>query len=404
MPLTDVRVRGLKPKSSPYKVSDGAGLYVLVNSNGSKLWRFGYRFAGKQKVLAIGAYPTVTIIDARLARENAKKALGAGQDPSAMKQAERWLRKKAGEDTFGAVARRWHAARKSKWNPQYRDRVWQRFADHILPDLGAAPISAVEPPTLLKTMRKIEARGTVELAHRCRNYCGQVFRYAIAEGLASRDPSADIREALSTRPPVTHRAALRAKDLPAFMAKLSAYDGEELTQLALRLALLTFVRTHELRFAARPEFEELYGNEPLWRIPADRMKGATRKKREHLVPLSTQAVAVVRRILEIQSHPTLLFAANTRAGVISENTMLYALYRLGYHSRGTVHGFRSTASTILNENGFNRDWIERQLAHVEGNNVRAAYNAAEWLPQRRKMMQWWADYLDQQADVGELVG
>lgn len=403
-PLTDAGVRALKPRETSYKVADGGGLHLLITPAGGKLWRLAYRYGGKQKLLAIGAYPKVGLGDARLAREQAKRQIAAGEDPSAAKKQAKLLAKEAAGNTFSAIAERWHKARRARWTTDYGDRIWQRVQEHVLPEIGALPIAEIEPPTLLAAIRKIEARGTIELAARVKNYCGQVFRYAIAEGLATRDPSADIREALKTKPPVKHRAALKAKDLPEFFERLERYDGAPLTALAIRLALLTFVRTDELRFAAWSELEDLAGKEPLWRIPAARMKGEASRKREHLVPLSPQAVDVLRRIREVQASPDLLFAAETRAGVISENTMLYALYRMGYQSRATVHGFRGTASTILNENGFRSDLIETQLAHVERNEVRAAYNSAAWLPERRAMMKWWADYLDKLAEVAKLVG
>jgi integrase len=215
-----------------------------------------------------------------------------------------------------------------------------------------------------------------------------IFRYGVATSRCPRDPTADLRGALKAREPAKRRSALPAKALPEFLRKLEAYDGDESTRLALELALLTMVRTAELRFARWAEFEDLDGAEPLWRISAARMK----MRRPHLVPLAPAAVDVLRRLKPLSSKSELVLPADTRSGVISENTMLYALYRLGYHGRATVHGFRSTASTILNEQHFNRDWIEMQLAHADGS-VRAIYNAAEWLPGRREMLIWWADYL-----------
>jgi len=403
IPLTDARIRGLKATGASVKVSDGGGLYLMVTPQGSKLWRLAYRFAGKQKTLAIGVYPTVSLVDARLARETAKKALADGVDPGEEKKAKKRERNAAVENTFQAVAERWYAARKVRWTTPYGDRLWKRLEEFVFPELGDRPVIEIEPPELLKALRKVEARGTLELSHRLKSYCGQVFRYAIAEGIGLRDPSADIREALKAQPPVKHRSALKATELPEFFSRLAAYDGAEQTALGLRLVMLTMVRVDEARFAPKAEFEALDGKEPLWRIPKERMK----MRRDHLVPLTPQAVKVVRRLIEISPKPQspLLFASDAApSGVMSENTLLYALYRMGYHHRATVHGFRSTASTVLNEQGFNRDWIERQLAHVEGNAVRGIYNAAEWLKERRSMLAWWADYLDRQAEAGELIG
>lgn len=399
--LTDAQIRALKPGEKPQKVRDGEGLFLLVQPNGTKLWRFAYRFHGKQKTLAVGVYPHVGLGDARDKRDDAKKLLAAGEDPALAKKLDKTRRRLAAENTFKTVALRWHDARKARWTTDYAERIWQRIEDHVLPEIGSLPVHEIEPPTLLAAVRKVEKRGTVELARRVKNYCGQIFRYAIAEGIAVRDPSADIREALATQAPVKHRAALKAAELPVFMEKLANFDGEPLTELALRFTLLTWARTDEVRFADAAEFEDLDGERPLWRIPKARMK---RQRVEHLVPLSPPAVTVVKQIKKLQGKSRLLFDADTRSGVISENTMLFALYRMGYHGRATVHGFRGTASTILNEHGFNRDWIERQLAHIEDDEVRAAYNSAEWLPQRREMLTWWGDYLDRQAEVGALVG
>ena len=380
-------------------MSDGEGLFLLVKKNGSRLWRLAYRFNGRQKTLALGAYPAVGLAKARSGRADAKTALVAGRDPGEVKKAA----KRASDgppNTFAAVAARWFDARKGSWVESYSGRIWARIRDDIIPEIGAKAVSEITASDVLGAVRKIEARNAVELAHRIKNHVSDIFRFAKAEGLIEVNPAADLNDALRKPKKGKRRTALPARDLPAFLEALKAYDGEDLTRLAVRLTLLTFVRTNEMRFARRTEFEDLGGKEPLWRIPPGRMK----MDREHIVPLSRQAVAVVQEILRLNPKSELLFPAATRSGVISENTMLYALYRMGYHSRATIHGFRGTASTVLNENGFNEDWIERQLAHAEEDKVRAAYNAAEWLADRRAMMQWWADYLDRQAEVGALVG
>jgi integrase len=269
--------------------------------------------------------------------------------------------------------------------------------------LGPKDVGLITGPEVLAALAKIEARGAIESAHRIKNYAVGIFEYALAKGLRAPDrgnPAERLNKALSTPPPVKHRAALKARDLPEFFGRLSSYDGEELTQLALRLTLYTFVRTTEMRFARKVQFEGIGQADSLWRIPPEQMK----MDNEHLVPLAPQAERLVERIFELTKGSEFLFPGDQRNEVMSENTMLFALYRMGYHGRATVHGFRATASTILNENGFNSDWIERQLAHVERDEVRAAYNAAEYLPQRRQMMCWWADYLDEQADLGNLIG
>lgn len=394
--LTDTAIRALKPAGKIIKVSDGAGLQLHVQKSGSKLWRFAYRYNGKQQALAIGAYPLVGLSKARSKRDVLQLALDEGRDPAQVLREEK---KKASEpevSTFEAAAKAWFAARKSGWTEGYADRVWSRVEDDLVSEFGSTPIPEVERGEVLAALRKIEARGAIEMAKRVKQYAHDIFRFARAEGWVAINPVDDLGEALAKSPRKKRRAALKAVEMPEFMGKLAAYEGEHLTRLALRLTLLTFVRTSETRFARWSEFEDLDGPEPLWRIPAERMK----MRNEHLVPLSRQAVAVVEELRGLKIPGPLLFPAATRSNVISENTMIFALYRMGFHGRATVHGFRGTASTLLNENGFNRDWVERQLAHVEEDEVRASYNAAEWLPKRRRMMQWWANWLDAQTAKG----
>jgi integrase len=389
MPLSDAKVRVLKAKDAPYKISDGEGLYVLVPTTGSKLWNLAYRFNGKQRTLSLGKYPAVSLLDARRARDSAKQLLLSGADPSAHRKAERRRRSVAAANTFEAVANEWFDANRGRWVESYRSRLRSRLDDDLLPALGKRPIAEIEPLEVLDSIRKIEKRDAIEMAKRVLQMASGIFRYGVATARCGRDPTADLRGALKPAKAAKHRTSLPAKDLPSFVAAIDAYDGDPVTKLAMKLLLLTFVRTSEIRFARWSEFEGLNSREPLWRIPAERMK----MRRDHLVPLAPQAVAVLEALRKRTGNSEYLFPALTKHEVISENTLLFALYRMGYHSRATVHGFRSTASTVLNENQFNRDWIEMQLAHFDGS-VRGVYNAAEWLPQRRKMMGWWADYLD----------
>lgn len=301
-------------------------------------------------------------------------------------------RRPAAQETFRDVANEWFEINKGRWVETYRSRLRSRMDEDLLTEIGTEFIDEVEPLTVLATIRKIEQRGAIESAKRILNMASSVFRYGVATGRCFRDPTADIKGALRPPLPVKRRTALPAKELPAFMDALAVYDGDEITRLGLRLLILTFVRTGELRFATWSEFENLEGPDPLWRIPAERMK----LRRPHLVPLSRQAVVALIALRRLTGQGHLLFPAPTRLGVISENTLLFALYRMGYHNRATVHGFRATASTVLNEAQFNRDWIEIQLAHCDGS-IRGAYNFAEWLPARRDMMAWWADYLEGSA-------
>ena len=375
--------RNAKPKETAYKLTDGEGLYLMVNPNGSRLWRLAYRFGGKQKTLAIGAYPVITLAAAREKRLDAKRLLAAGRDPSIEKQAKT-LRSR----TFESFARRWHDKEKSEWVEAHAFRVLNRLERDVFPVIGQRAIDDIEPPDVLTLLRTVEERGALDISKRLRQSISAVFRFAIAEGRAKHNPAADLTDALKPKPKVQHFAKIRDTEIPDFMRKIAAYDGSEQTRLAILFTLHTFVRTSEVRFAEWSEFEG-----DLWRIPAERMKMG----REHIVPLSRQAADLLPRIREHAGESRYLFPSRGKNGVMSENTMLFALYRMGYHSRLTVHGFRGMASTILNEHGFNRDHIERQLAHVEGNDVRGAYNSAEWLPGRREIMQWWSDYLDAAA-------
>ncbi|WP_374571924.1 tyrosine-type recombinase/integrase [Phenylobacterium sp.] len=388
MPLSDAKLRSLKAADRPIKVSDSGGLHILVTPNGSKLWRLAYRFQGKQKLLALGSYPDVSLRDARLARDGAKDMLEQGEDPSHARKMEKRRARVAAGHTFRSVADDWFDGQKARWVASYADRLRRRLDDDLLREFGDRPIASIEPIEVLDAIRKIEQRDAIEMARRVLQMASAIFRHGVATSSCPRDPTADIRGALRAAPTPRRRAALKATELPEFVKRLEAYDGEPLTRLALKLVLHTFVRTHELRFAEWSEFEGLDGEEPPWRIPAGRMK----MRREHLVPLAPEVVVTLQEIRKLAGRSQFLFPAPTRSRVISENTMLFALYRMGYHSRATVHGFRATASTILNEHQFNRDWIEAQLAHAEGS-VRSIYNAAEWLPGRREMLKWWSSYL-----------
>jgi len=388
--LTDAKVRNAKPRSKPYKIADSEGLFLLIMPSGSKYWRLRYFFAGREKLLALGVFPHIELADARDRRAQARKMLAAGQDPGeAKKQAKRLATFKTA-NSFEVVAREWFEKRRNGWAPSSADTMLDRLERHILPTLGRRPIADITAPEILAMLRIVEGRGTLHTARRVMQLCGQIFMYAIATGRADRNPVPDLRGALGT-PTVKHRSYLQAKEMPQFLTTLETYDGSRQTKLALRLLMLTFVRTIELR-AAR--WTEIDWEKAEWRIPAERMK----MKEEHIVPLSTQSIVVLRELEQFTGTQSYIFPHDRNPSkCMSENTMLFALYRMGYHSRATGHGFRSTASTILNEHGFRPDVIERQLAHSERNTVRAAYNHAQYLPERRKMMQWWADFLDKAA-------
>jgi integrase len=334
-----------------------------------------------------GPYPEVSAKKARVAREAAKTLLRDGKDPGAVKQAQKRAAKISSANTFDAVAREWHGKARNTWDPRHADRVWKSIENDLLPDLGSRPVAEIDAPELMAVLRKIESRGAHETRMRAQQRAGAVFRYAVATGRAQRDPSADIRGAF-TAPRVTHYAAISQKELPELLQKVEGYDGEPITKLALKLLLLTFVHTGELRGG---EWSEVDIDAAEWRILAERMK----MREPHVVPLSTQALAVLAELRTLSGKRKHLFPHRSRDGrTMSENTILYALYRLGYESRMTGHGVRAVASTLLNETGFPPDVIERQLAHIERNKTRAAYNRSSYLPERVKMMQHWADVLD----------
>jgi integrase len=395
MALTDTRIRNAGPAAKPYKLSDGGGMYLLVTPEGSRYWRLDYRFAGKRRTLAIGVYPVMSLAAARARREDARRLLSESIDPSAAKKASIRAAKLANETTFEAVAREWIGHQRHRLASRYLALLLARLEADIFPRIGSRPIAEVDAPELLDALQAVEKRGVVETARRLRQVCGQVFRYAVASGRAKQDPSSALRGALKAPARPRGHNAMPLRELPDFLKALQVYDGEPRTCIALHLIVLTFARTSELRAAQWSEIENLDGAQPIWRIPAERMK----MKREHIVPLAPQAVDLLR---QLQAMPgtqasTRLFPSPSHEGCMSNNTMLYAMYRMGYHGRATVHGFRAMASTALNEMGFRGDVIEHQLAHQEQNAVRAAYNRAEYLAERRSMMTQWANHLDELA-------
>jgi integrase len=401
MALTDTHIRNAKPKAKAYKLSDGGGMYLLVKPDGARYWRLDYRFAGKRRTLALGVYPTTALSNARTRREEARALLAQGNDPSVAKRKSKRAIMQASETTFEGVAREWLYNQRKKLAPKYSAQILARLEADVFPHIGSRPVADIDAPELLDTLRKIEKRGVLETARRVRQTCGQVFRYAIVTRRAKYDPSGALKGALSSPGRKRGHNAMARDELPKFLDALEVYDGDRRTSIALRLIILTFVRTTELRAARWAEFESLDGNNPVWRIPAERMK----MKRGHIVPLAPQAVTLLRelRALPGSDASPFLFPSPAREGFMSNNTMLYALYRMGYHGRATVHGFRAMASTALNEMGFRTDVIERQLAHEPANAVRAAYNRAEYLNDRRAMMKHWADYVGSLRDSSQVV-
>ncbi len=388
--LTDAKCRNATSgDKSIRKLADGGGLYLWVYADGRKYWRLRYWLGGKEKSLSLGVYPATNLKDARKKREAERRRLDTNLDPSAERRAAKVRRKVAAENSFEAVAREWHAKQEKTWVPGHSTDVLRRLEMNAFPSLGRRPISEIDAPELLAAMKSMEERGAHDLAHRVLQVCGQVFRYGIATGRCSRNLTADLRGALT--PHVKkHQAAVRPEDFPDLLRAIAAYEqiGDKQTRLALELLALTFTRTNELIGATWSEFDMDAG---IWVVPAARMK----MKTEHLVPLSTQAIAILEQLKEIGGGSRFVFPGRNRDKPISNNTLLFALYRLGYKGRMTGHGFRAVASTALNELGlFRADVIERQLAHSERNEVRGAYNRAEYLPERKRMMQAWAKHVE----------
>jgi integrase len=390
MALTDTALRNAKPRDSAYKLSDRDGLYLLVSASGSKLWRFDYRFLTKRKTLALGQYPAVGLADARRGCDEARRLLSQNIDPSEKRKLDKLAMTIAAETTFRVIAEEWllKIEREGRADATMDKNRW--LLDLAYAKLGERPIGAITSPELLMTLRKVEARGHYESAKRLRSVCGRVFRYAIATGRAERDPSIDLRGALIA-PKVQHRATIIDADaIGALLRAIDGYEGSLIVRTALQLLSLVFVRPGELRHAAWPEFDF---EQARWTIPGPRMK----MKAPHIVPLSRQTLTILRSLQPMTGDGIYLFPSNrTVTRPISENTLNAALRRLGYGTDDmTSHGFRSMASTRLNEMGrWNPDAIERQLAHGERNAVRAAYNHAHYLQERIEMMQVWADYLD----------
>ncbi len=392
MPLTDTACKNAKcaPDKPRTRFADAGGLYLEVSTTGGKHWYWKYRFGGKEKRLALGAYPGVPLAKARRDRDDARDVLKAGSDPVQTKADRKLADRVKMENNFEAVARAWFEHWKGPRSARHADYVLRRLEADVFPEIGARPIAGITAPQLLAVAKKIEGRGAVDIAKRAWQTCGQIFRYAVAHGLLERNPAADVKPSDALKPRVkNHYARLEAKEMPELLRKIEAYAGTPVTRLAMKLMALTFVRTGELIAAHWDEFDLEDAKE--WRIPAERMK----MKTPHIVPLSKQAIDVLNAIHELRGLSGLLFPGERdHERPMSNNTILGALKRMGYAGRMTGHGFRGVASTILHEQGHRHDIIELQLAHQERDGVSAAYNFATYLPQRRKMMQQWADHLD----------
>jgi integrase len=387
--LTEREIRAIKPAEKTRKYFDGNGLFLEVRANGSRYWRYKYRFQGKYRLMAMGTYPAVSLKEARKAHASARALLSDGIDPMAERKRDK---ADAAVRTFQSVAEEWLRLNQKKWAQSHYRTVAQRLGKNVYPHFGDNPISKVPPIDVLNAIRAMERRGVNESAHKTMSICSQVFRYAVASCIIESDPTRDLRGALAPVVRGQFAAIIDEREVGALMRAIRDYHGAALTGIALRLHAYLFCRPGEIRQA---EWTEIDFDQNMWTIPAEKMK----MSREHLVPLSRQAVEQLRLAEEISGAGRYVFPSIRSADrPMSSNTVNAALRRLGYTKEEmTAHGFRSTASTLLNERGYEEDVIERQLAHVEGNKVRAAYHRAQYLEARTVMMQEWADYLDDLA-------
>lgn len=405
--LTDTGVKRAKPGPKAIKLFDGEGLFLLIQPSGAKLWRLKYRIGGKEKLISLGTYPEVTLKDARERREEARKLIAKGSDPSAARQSAKSSRASQDEGTFEAVAREWHKLiHLQKTSDGHAARTLIRLEQDAFPYIGAQPIGEITAPALLSVLRRVEDRGAIETAHRVKQACGQVFRYGIATGRCERDPSADLKDALKPVIVKHHAAITDPKAVGGLLRAIHDYQGHPVTRAALKLAPLVFLRPGELRHA---EWSEIDLDAALWTIPASRMKRTKQQKisgAPHLVPLATQAVAILKDLKPLTGHGQFVFPSpRTPSRPMSENGVLSALRRMGFEKdEASGHGFRAMARTLLAERlGVDDNIIEAQLAHAVKDSLGRAYNRTEFVDQRRIMMQTWADYLDKLRQGAEVI-
>jgi len=405
---TDLQIRNLKPdeKDAWYSLVNGKGLRLLLKPNGQKYWRLKYRFGGKQKTLALGVYPDISMKDARRLVYEAKSLIQEGIDPSLERKAKKRQNILNAGNLFESIAEEWWQHQKGTWTDDHANRVWLRLKDNTFHTLGSRVITELTPQDVIAVIRKIEQRGALDVAQRVLQDIRRVCRYAVQTGRLASNPISEVTAEVLKARSSEHRPSLPREQLPDFLKLLDTYheQGRLLTQLAIELLILTFVRPGELRGARWQEFDF---EEKLWRIPGERMKMGT----DHIVPLSFQSIQTLEKIRPITEHYGLVFPSERRrTDCMSDNTMRRAIFKLGYDgnapgkSKCVPHGFRATASSILNETGFNPDAIERQLSHMERDGVRAAYtHHARYLDERREMMQWWASYLEELKVSGKVI-
>ncbi|WP_097344191.1 tyrosine-type recombinase/integrase [Escherichia coli] len=386
MSLTDIQIKRAKPQDKPYTMNDGHGLSLLIKPDGSKGWRFRFRFAGKARLMSFGSYELVSLAEAREKRDTARKQVANGIDPVEERKAQKLAQKLSTENSFESVSREWHAAKADRWTIAYREEIIKTFEQDVFPFIGKRPISEIKPLELLEVLKRIEKRGALEKTRKVRQRCGEVFRYAIITGRAEYNPAPDLAIALAI-PKQKHHPFLSAEELPHFVRDLESYTGSIITKNATKILMMTGVRTQEMRFATWSEIDLIKG---IWEIPAERMK----MRRPHIVPLSSQVIELFKQLQPITSdYPYVFIGRNDRRKPISKESVNQVIESLGYKGRTTGHGFRHTLSTILHEMGFESAWIEIQLAHVDKNTIRGTYNHALYLDKRKYMMQKYSDFL-----------
>ncbi|MFP2466551.1 tyrosine-type recombinase/integrase [Pseudescherichia vulneris] len=386
MPLNDMQIRRAKPEAKAYTLGDGQGLSLLIEPNGSKSWRFRYRFAGKPKMISLGVYPTITLADARSRRDDARKLVAEGKNPNEVRKEQKIALQTESESAFEKIATEWHQMKSTKWSEGYASDIMEAFQNDIFPHVGERPVGEIKPLELLNVLRKIEKRGALEKMRKVRQRCSEVFRYAIATGRAEFNPAADLSSALEVHQS-NHFPFLKADEIPDFLRALDSYTGSRLVQIATKLLMITGVRTIELRAAL---WSELDLDNAIWEIPAERMK----MRRSHLVPLSTQALDLLNELKIMTGNYRYVFPGrNDPNKPMSEASINQVIKRIGYGGKLTGHGFRHSLSTILHEKGFDSAWIEIQLAHIDKNSIRGTYNHAQYIDKRRSMMQWYSNYI-----------
>ncbi|MBC8952291.1 integrase arm-type DNA-binding domain-containing protein [Xenorhabdus sp. PB62.4] len=387
MKLTARQVETVKPQDKDFKLSDGGGLYLLVKTTGSKYWRLKYRIAGKEKLLAIGTFPLITLAEARRKRDEAKKLIAEGIDPNQDKKQKKLAAQGEISNTFESITREWYEGRKDRWSVGYREDMMDAFEKDVFPYIGHRPIAEIKPLELLDPLSIMEKRGVTDKLKKVRQRCGEVWTYAIITGRAEYNPAPDLASAFIPHQR-EHYAHLSVDELPEFLRSIDKYMGSQIVRTALRMLILTGVRPGELRKA---EWSEIDLDKAVWTIPAAKMK----MRRTHVVPLSEQVIDLLKQIQPISGSYQYVFPSRTDYRKhISDMAINTMIRRMGYSGRATGHGFRHTMSTILHDQDFNTAWVEKQLAHVDKNSIRGTYNHAQYLDGRREMLQWYADYMD----------